>query len=978
MSARLDRRDFLKGSAATALTLALPSFRACSAPSLAALAEQTPPAYDSWMDVYREQLRWDSVHRGTHLINCWYQSHCAWDVFVKDGIVFREEQAGDYPQTNPDVPDFNPRGCQKGACFSERMYDPTRVKFPLRRVGPRGSGRWERVSWEEALRDIARTYLDVTLEEGTNRTVWDVGASGLNLGASHAGQARFASLTRSITIDPNPFSGDGHRGAYETFGNFTFDRSIDDFFYSDLILIWGSNPVYTSIPNAHFLTEARYNGSRIVTISPDYSPSATKADLWIPVRPGTDGALALGVANWLIENDHVDTAFVREQTDLPLLVRQDTGRFLTESDLAAGGRDDRFLFIDANTGAVQLAPHRSLDLDGATPDLDASEVLRLRDGREVETRTVFSLLRERLREYTPEAASRLCGTSPDLIRQFGAEIAAARNMANVSGSSLCKYYHGNLAERAIILLFCLTGQMGRKGAGYAAFSLLGNDGWERFVWGFRFGEQMGLLAEVGKRMLQARIEGQTDETVFHDIAHLWFGQMGKGLPIQSPGSLFWQVHGGLSENPAALQVSDPFLKRRRSDYLEESLDKQWVPLQPPPGEPPRILIHFVSNALRRVRSSERVIENLWPKLKLVVTVDWRMSTTTRWSDYILPASTWYERTDHKWVTPQVPFHHLTTQATQPLGESISDWKMVALLAKEIQKQAIERGLSTISAHDGEQVDLHRLYDDLTMDGEYGDDDDEKVARVITEKSSNLDHLDWEELKQRGYGRFRGIGKSPVSISNMAEMRDDETFAPFTYHVRDKQPYVTATRRIQFYLDHDLYLELDEALPRYKEPPAIGGDYPLVMTGGHTRWSIHGTWRDNETLLRLHRGGPMIVMSPVDAAERGIADGDRVKVYNDAGSFNARAKLSSACRPRQTLMYHAWESYQFEGRGDARQVSPTPLNPVELAGGHPHLRVGYLEGQPGGFDRDTRIEIEPLKATDAGKEKALGAAPGGDT
>lgn len=104
-----------------------------------------------------------------------------------------------------------------------------------------------------------------------------------------------------------------------------------------------------------------------------------------------------------------------------------------------------------------------------------------------------------------------------------------------------------------------------------------------------------------------------------------------------------------------------------------------------------------------------------------------------------------------------------------------------------------------------------------------------------------------------------------------------------------------------------------------------------------------------------------MVSPVDAAERGIGDGDWVRVYNDAGSFNVRVKVSHTCRPRQTLMYHAWESHQFDGTGDPRQVSPTPINPVELAGGHPHLRAGYLEGQPGGFDRDTRIEIRALKS-----------------
>jgi len=142
----LSRRAFLKGSAATTLTLSLPSFTAKAAESLSTLTSQKAPAYSSWMDTYRKQWTWDSVSRGTHLINCWYQSHCSFDVYVKDGLVFREEQAGEYPATKPELPDFNPRGCQKGACFSQRMYDPTRLTHPIKRVGPRGGGKWQKVT----------------------------------------------------------------------------------------------------------------------------------------------------------------------------------------------------------------------------------------------------------------------------------------------------------------------------------------------------------------------------------------------------------------------------------------------------------------------------------------------------------------------------------------------------------------------------------------------------------------------------------------------------------------------------------------------------------------------------------------------------------------------------------------------------------------------------------------------------------------
>ena len=142
MGINLSRRGFLQGLGASTLVLSTPSFVARAAAAVSDLAGLPIPDYSSWQDIYQTQWSWDKIAKGTHLINCWYQSHCAWDVYVKDGLVYREEQTAQYPQTNSDVPDFNPRGCQKGCAFSNRMYDATRVTHPLKRVGERGEGKW--------------------------------------------------------------------------------------------------------------------------------------------------------------------------------------------------------------------------------------------------------------------------------------------------------------------------------------------------------------------------------------------------------------------------------------------------------------------------------------------------------------------------------------------------------------------------------------------------------------------------------------------------------------------------------------------------------------------------------------------------------------------------------------------------------------------------------------------------------------------
>ncbi|MBI2359593.1 MAG: molybdopterin-dependent oxidoreductase, partial [Deltaproteobacteria bacterium] len=118
-------------------------------------------------EIRRAPWKWDKVVKSSHLTNCAYQQACNFNLYVKDGIVVREEQAANYPARNdPSVPDFNPRGCQKGACYTHRVYDPTRIKYPVKRIGARGQGKWKRTSWDEALAAVADAIIDTVTQEG--------------------------------------------------------------------------------------------------------------------------------------------------------------------------------------------------------------------------------------------------------------------------------------------------------------------------------------------------------------------------------------------------------------------------------------------------------------------------------------------------------------------------------------------------------------------------------------------------------------------------------------------------------------------------------------------------------------------------------------------------------------------------------------------------------------------------------------------
>jgi DMSO reductase family type II enzyme molybdopterin subunit len=953
----LDRRQFLQASVVGTATLLLNRLQLVPGIVAAAESDRTTAGavpdvltYRSWEDVYRQQWVWDRVGRSTHFVNCWQQSHCAWSVYVKDGMVWREEQVAGYPRVRADVPDFNPRGCQKGACFSERMYDPSRVRWPLKRVGERGSGQWQRVSWDDALSEIADAVLDTISGEGSDRVIWDCGPL-YTFGTMSAAHQRLAYLLDSTTLDPNTEIGDGRRGVAETFGKIVFDRSADDYFFSDLILIWGGNPIATQIPNSHFLLEARYKGATLVCIAPDYNPSSIHADLWVPVRPGSDAALALSIAHEMIASGRFDRAFVREQTDLPLLVREDTGRYLRGSDFAAGGDPDQLFLHDATRGVV-AAPRRSLALDGLEPDLEGRFEVKGSDGRRIVVRPVFERLREHLAAYAPEKATTLCGTPPALIRRLAAMMLDAKAAATVSTSNFSKYYHGNLIERAQILVFALAGQFGRKGSGFAGFPMLLHDGLEKTTLSVTdLATRAGLIARVLSDRVRLRLAGYTPEMIEYERAR---DALKTGM--YTSGALFWYVHGGVLEASEKLQQWDPHAKRSARAMLDESLSKGWQYLWPKPGNDPRVMFVYGSNPLRRVRSYPLLLKHLWPKLRQIVTLDWRMSSTARFSDFVLPVAAWYERTEHKWVTTLMPFIHAGEKLTS-YYEAKSDWEILSLLAQKVQQRARERGLATFVDRQGNERPLDTVWDHYSESGRFGPTDDDAVAGALIGQASNLEGVTWEALKQQGFARFTGVGEAFMSVGNACDIRPDDTITPLTKHVVDKMPYPTLSRRIQFLIDHELYREMGEELPAHKDSPTAGGAYPLMLTGGHTRWSIHAAWRDDRLMLRQQRGQPVMYTSVDDARARGIADGDRVRVWNDRGAFHVMAKTSPALRPGQLILYHAWENHQFEGGAGFQNLIPSPLNPVELAGGQFHLRPMPTFMQPSHTDRDTRVDIE---------------------
>lgn len=905
--------------------------------------------------VQRDVWDWDRVVKGSHLTNCWYQQACNFNLFVKDGVVLREEQAANYPpQNDPQAPDFNPRGCQKGACYVHRMYDPTRIKFPLRRVGKRGEGKWQRISWDEALTEVADAIIDTAVKEGPEAIVQCGGTRVSNVGSEGTGPNAFfiglGAPLSNVTAD----NGDDHQGVAITLGKVIVGDSADNWFYSDMILIWGGNPVYTNMPNYHFIAEARYHGTKVVTISPDYSPSTIHADLWVPVNVGSDAALALAMSQVILEEKLFKAEFVREQTDMPLLVNEATGKYLREKDLKSNGREDVFYFWDQASGRLAEAPKKTLALNGLKPALEGSYSVTTLQGK-VTVKPVIEVLRSHLdRNYTPEKAAAITGVSPQMIVNLAREIATAKGVVNISTANWGKFYHGDLIERAILLIFALCGHMGRKGATFSAFPMMGLD---TSIGGLeKRGDQIILSAAGGDpRFAQWREEGFTDEMILYEYVHQAFASGGI-----TPTSLMYYIHGGLLDLCAKHPEWDPYLKRPIKEYVREAFDKKWQFLSPGIDQEPRVMFALGGNFLRRSRGTNVLIEKFLPKLRLLVSIDWRWNATAMYADMVLPACSWYEKTSTFLMgMPVQPFVHVVNQATSPLYDSMSEWKMFCLLARKIEERAAERGIDSYKSASGAEHHFTGLEDKVTFGGLYNEDDEEGIARDAFLNASNVEQIDWEEFKERGIAAYTGVGTGMRSIGNTCDIVPGETVVPLTWHTERKDPYPTLTRRIQFLIDHDLFRELGEDLPVHKDPPTAGGDYPLKITGGHHRWSIHSDQVDETLLLQLQRGGPIMFLSLQDARARGISDGDTVEVTNDVASFRVQVGVSGGVRPGQAIIYHAWENYQFDRWDHFKSVMASPMNPIELAGDYFQIRPVTMSNYPGLSDRGTRVEVRKI-------------------
>jgi len=906
------RREFIAAGGATTLALSLRYAHAADAPA---------QPYGRWEDLMRQKWTWDRVVRGTHGTNC--TGNCAFNVYVKNGIVWREEQQGEYGRSE-DAPDYGPRGCQKGLRHAKYMYGKQRVLYPMKRVGKRGEGRWERVTWEQATREIADRFIDHYVASGPQSITCDLGTQMVLKRASFAALGRFATVT-GIQL-PEAFAGVGDlpTGVMMTVGEPLLGDTMAAVFKSRCVLVWFCNPAVTRIPDAHFFWEARYNGTEVIAISPEFTPSAMHASKWVNPKPGTDTALAMAMAHVIVAEGLVDEDYVREQSDLPFLVRTDTGQFLRETDItgAPDARDNLFYVWDGATRrpvpapgtggpppppGVPLAviPSGTLKLGAIRPVLEGRWTVRAARGT-VEVTTVYELLKQRLAAYTPEAAAKVTGVHPDNIRSIALSFAKAKPAMIFTGYRMCKWLHGDLLQRAFMLLLSLTGNLGKGGGGLQLENLARVDSQLAFM-----------LADVPPTFRVATLSR-------FDYAHV----DGKAL----------------NERIYGAELAGHFDR-----YYRESIERGWFPDYA--KVPWKMGIFAGSNTANWRASGSYWRQEAFEKLETIVSMAPDMGVTAMYADYVLPIAHHYERQDYM-LEARTPYVQVLDVAVPPLGEAVDDWMAIDRIAAAISTRAKERTIGPVmDSFIGQPLprDLTQFHALYRHGGKVNSTKD--VIQFLINLDEGVPKVPFEQMAALGIMRNGDTDRvvyGPKAPYGSVMVRA----------VEGKEPYPTLTGRQQFYIDHEWFMAEDEALPGHKDPLRLK-DYPLQFTMGHVRHGIHTMWTDDAFLLSLRRGEPDVYVNPDDAKRRGVRDGELIRVHNSQGEFIAVANVSAAMQPGMMFMYHGWDPMLFRGRQNFGAIIPTAglIKPTSLVGGYGHVTYRALAFEPNHTFHDFTCDFE---------------------
>ena len=674
---------------------------------------------------------------------------------------------------------------------------------------------------------------------------------------------------------------------------------------------------------------------------------------------GGDGHLALALIHEILSSKQYSESFLQEYTDLPLLVRKDNQELLRLSDVDQehDGFDralqktlssvrskkkphEHEIFLTFNKKSGKIAPMPGSEGSSVEtlrlketgweidPALEGTRVVKLKTGKTVECVPVFELFRESVGEFSAEKMHSVMGVHPAIVKELAKDLTKSKNALITLGFSVGKHFNGMLSQRAIASLTALMGKLGPNG---------------------------GLSTENEWNITGLSGLSGFDGRYAHRFASGFVSEFVLGDQVKDFDKLYSEDDvkraTGLSK-AAYREKVEALLKTSANDEGYQKGKSYWTNCE--------TFLLFADARFRRNKGGYR--DAFLKKAKYLVYGDYRMSDFAMFADVLLPCKSHYEVWD---LRTNPGYHRFANVANPPLnlknvGEAKSEWEIATLLVEKLQSLAEQRFKKTGNKADIEIPDkthtqsgirpLRSLVKEFTLDGKLRTDRD--AVDYALEHVDQFKPNNRETMYKRG-----GFLTLNEKAGKSSPLYKDKPYNTFEANLFLHQRFETVTGRLTFYVDHQLWIEMKANLPTAKMPMRPM-KRPFILMTPHARWSIHSTYKTSPLLLRLQRGKPYVMINPEVAKQRGIRDGDTVRMYNDLASVQAMAKLTSTAPLDAVVMEHGWEPFMYHGKVGHNELVGDMLNLLELSDGWGHLKFGTnWDGNQHAYE--TTLEIEKV-------------------
>lgn len=774
----LTRRSFLKAAGVTA-----------GAVGLAGAAGMT--SADGWLTPAKAHAEPEErVAYAYHQQHC--GGHCSLKCTVRDGRLCLIE-----PNDAFEDPAYR-TCCVKALSEVQHVYSAERIQSPMKRVGERGEARFEAISWDEALK-IFKAEIEKVWEKYGREAVFvhpsteasktlpflapilgaqTGGRGGIDMGLGNS-LDEACGLSIGTTDQPGECTSAGT-------GYGRLSNEARDLVNAKYILNVGNNNLETSLVHSSFFLNAQEAGAKIVDVDPHFSTTASKADEWVPIEPGTDAALYLGMTTVVLEKGLYDEDFMLRRTGMPFLVDVTTGRLLTAGEppvIDKSGKEkpagDYLVWDQLEGRAVRH------DVDGVKPALSGAYVVA-----DAKCKTVFELISESQKSYSLEWASKTTGIPAAKIEEIAVDYATS------GASSICVGYGGNdkmsnadMTGHALAILVALTGNIGKPGACVGSYA----EGY------------YGYDASLGSWPLPSTMKSVAPSVAAYDLRYKENG-----------------VHAYVACGDA------------------------------------------VHQKIANLSETERWLSSL----DFVCAIDMCFSTFTDYADLILPVTTKFESEEAYSGIKAVAGHVLLRERViDPLFESKSDY----LLQMEI-------------------AELFGVRDALPKSCE------EWIrAQLENSKDETIAHITFESLVEH-----HGVQAQSCQSS---------------YRRAYVDRFGTPSRKMELYFEK--MLPYGQALPVYEDCSEVyaknelRAKYPLQFVQIKSKFRIHNQFYDASWLNQFNQ--PHVEMNSIDMADRGLASGDYVRIYNDRGHLECSVLQNEAVRPGCVRTYSSiWNKFVRSG------------------------------------------------------------------